>query len=211
MYWPAILLIQAISLGVVLSYYFVEGTAGLFATVAHWKQAGGRYFAAGSTIVSGGVLPELIKKRFRPASTPAPTAGEICHQFAMWGILGILIDLFYGLQITLFGAGTDPLTLLKKVCADQFIFAPFISLPFITIWFMLYEVDYAPRAFFANIRFKKIRNRVLPLWATSLCFWPVMGGIVFSLPAPLQFPLFLLGNEAISILMIFIVRRQTND
>ncbi|MGZ0655810.1 hypothetical protein ACWPKO_10810 [Coraliomargarita sp. W4R53] len=207
-YWPAILLIQIIALAVVLAYYFIDGTAGLFATVAGWKQAGGLYFAAGSTIVSGGILPELIKRRFRPSGASAPGLGELCHQFTMWAMLGIVVDLMYRLQSKCFGNGTDPATLLSKVFVDQFVFTPLFSLPCITLWFAFREVHYAPRAFVGCLRFQKIRNRVLPLWATSLCFWPIMLCIVFSLPAPLQFPLFLLGNAAYSILMIFIVRHQ---
>lgn len=210
-YWPAILAIQAIALGVVLSYYWIEGTAAFFNKVAEWKLSGGIYFAAATTVVSGGVLPEIIKRFFRPAGIAAPGAGELCHQFIMWALLGVLVDLFYRLQTILFGERTDPLTLLYKVFVDQFVFTPFVCLPFITLWFLLREVHYAPRAFLASIRLKNIRNRILPLWATCLCFWPVMLCIVFSLPAPLQFPLFLLGNAAFSILMIFIVRRRTEN
>lgn len=207
-YWPAILFIQLVALGVVLSYYLIEGTAGLFTTLANWKVTGGLYFSASTTVISGGVLPELIKRQFRAAGMAAPSAGELCHQFMMWAVLGIMVDIFYRVQNALFGEGTDALTLLIKIIVDQGIFAPFICLPFITLWFVLREVDYAPKAFLAFIRFKKIRNRVLPLWATGLCFWPIMLCIIFSLPAPLQFPLFLLGNTAYSILMIFIIRRQ---
>ncbi|WPJ97652.1 hypothetical protein SH580_08010 [Coraliomargarita algicola] len=207
-YWPAILLIQLVALAVVLSYYLVDRAGGLFATVADWKQAGGLYFAAGSTIVSGGILPELIKRRFRPAGVKAPGLGELCHQFIMWATLGIVVDLMYRLQSHWFGDGKDPATLLTKVFVDQFVFTPLISLPGIALWFALREVNYSPKAFAGCLRFRNLSARVLPLWTTSLCFWPVMLCIVFSLPTPLQFPLFLLGNAAYSILMIFIVRHQ---
>ncbi|MBT63719.1 MAG: hypothetical protein CML13_10960 [Puniceicoccaceae bacterium] len=207
-YWPAILLIQVVALAVVLAYYFIDSTAELFASVTAWKQAGDLYFAAGSTIVSGGILPELIKRRFRPAGASAPGLGELCHQFIMWATLGVVVDLMYRLQSHLFGNGTDPATLLKKVLVDQFVFTPLISLPGIALWFALREVNYSPKAFLCCWHWREIRDRVLPLWTTSLCFWPVMLCIVFSLPTPLQFPLFLLGNAAYSILMIFIVRHQ---
>jgi hypothetical protein len=210
-YWPAILFIQSIAVSVVLIYYFVDGTAGVFAAIAEWKLAGGLYFAAGTTVISGGILPELIKRFFRPAGVAAPSTAELCHQFIMWATLGVLVDLFYRLQSTVFGEGTDALTLLVKVFVDQFVFAPLIALPFITLWFLLREVGYEPKKFLSCIRFKKIYNRVLPLWATGLFFWPIMLCMIFSLPTSLQFPLFLLGNAAYSILMIFILRRQTES
>jgi hypothetical protein len=208
-YWPAILLIQTIALGVVLAYYFIDGTAGLFEKIVDWKTTGGLYFAAGATIISGGILPELIKRYFRPAGSTPPTFSELCHQFAMWAGLGIAVDLFYRVQGKLFGQGTDPITLLSKVLLDQFAFTPLISLPCIALWFAFREVNYSPKALLRCMQPRKLRDRVLPLWTTSLCFWPVMLCIVFSLPAPLQFPLFLLGNAAYSILMIFIIRHQS--
>jgi hypothetical protein len=205
------LLIQLLALGVVLAYYCIDGTAGLFAAVANWKTSGGLFFSAVTTIISGGILPELLKRHFRPAGMRAPGLGELCHQFTMWAALGIVVDLFYRLQSICFGDGTDPLTLLAKVSVDQLLLTPFFSLPCITLWFALREVHYEPKAFLRCLRFKELSKRVLPLWATSLCFWPVMLCIVFSLPTPLQFPLFLLGNAAFSILMIFIVRHQTES
>ena len=196
-YWPAMLSIQLMALGVVLSYYCIDGAAGIFAQVADWKARGGLYFAAGATV--------LI---CRPSTVPAPGPAELTHQCIMWALIGILVDRFYHLQGVLFGEGTDALTLLIKVLFDQFVFTPLISLPFITLWFMLRESGYAPKAYIASLRPQTIRDRILPLWATCLCFWPVMLLIIYSLPSLLQFPLFLLGNAAYSILMIFILRRQ---
>ncbi len=207
-YWPAMLSIQLIALGLVLGYYCIEGAARFFAEAAAWKARGGLPFAAVATVISGGIIPELIKRVCRPANVPAPGLVELTHQFTMWALIGILVDRFYHLQAILFGSGTDALTLLIKVLFDQFVFTPLISLPFITLWFMLHETGYVPQAYLAAMRPKIIRDRILQLWATCLCFWPVMLLIIYSLPGLLQFPLFLLGNAAYSILMIFIVRRQ---
>jgi hypothetical protein len=129
----------------------------------------------------------------------------------MWAILGILVDRFYWLQAWLFGAGNDPGTLLIKVFFDQFIFTPFVALPFIVTWFFLYENRSQLRRAFHILTFAKLRARILPLWATSLCFWPLMLIIVYSLPSELQFPLFLFGNAAFSTLMIFIARRHGEE
>jgi len=165
-------------------------------------------FAAITTIFSGGVLPELIKRIFRPAGVVPPTLAELIHQFIMWAWLGILVDAFYRFLNDLIGSGTDLLTLFYKVLFDQFLFTPLLSRPSIVTWFMLYEAQYNIGNFLRNWSLKNVYIRVFELWATCLIFWPIMLMITFSLPQPLQFPLFLFGNAAFSILMIFILRRQ---
>jgi hypothetical protein len=207
-YWPAILFIQGLALALVFTYYGIESSRGAFNRIATLKMELGPLFAAICTVFSGGIFPELIKRIFRPKNITPPSGRELIHQFIMWAWVGILVDRFYMLQSTLFGDGTDAATLIIKVLADQFVFTPLICLPLITLWFMLGEAHYRLKPYRDNIRLSTIRHRVLPLWATCLIFWPVMLCIVYSLPADLQFPLFLLGNAAYSILMIFIIRHQ---
>ena len=207
-YWPAILLIQAIALGSVVAYYRVETAADIFATMADWKAHGGLIFAALANICSAGVLPELLKRIFRPLSIKPPGVLELAHQFVMWAALGIFVDVFYGLQGYWFGHGTDACTLLFKVVVDQLVFTPLVGLPFIVGWFTFREVHYRPRAWLAAMLNRSAVHRALQIWISCLAFWPVMLLIIYSLPQALQFTLFLFGNAAYSILLIFIARRQ---
>jgi len=209
MYWPAILFIQTCALGVVISYYKVEGALSVFDRIEVWKQSGGYLLPAITTIISGGVIPECVKRVCRPEGVATPTKGELLHQFIMWAWLGILIDSLYKVLAYLLGNETDALTLVSKVLCDQFIFTPLLSLPLIVIWFIIYECGYRWSAIKKQLRLQNIYARVLPLWAACLTFWPIMLTLIFSMPQTLQFPLFLFGNAAYSILMIFILRRQT--
>jgi hypothetical protein len=206
-YWVPILLIQLLALAVLFSYYWVASAAPFFSLVARWQDQGGLLFAAFTTVISGGVLPECLKRFLRPAGEVGPTAGELVHQFAMWAIVGLLVHRFYRLQEQIFGSGADVWTLLPKVLFDQLVFAPLISLPFMAGWFLLYQHKFRPRPWANALRLPSLARRVLPLWMTSLSFWPIMLLIVYSLPGDLQFPLFLFANAAFSILMIFILRR----
>lgn len=207
-YWFAILVIQGCALAVVLCYFYMEGASTFFGSVADWKNRGGLLFVAVSTVISGGLVPEILKRFFRPTDARPPSLGELSHQFVMWGILGVLVDRFYKLQSYLFGDANNASTLIPKVLLDQLAFTPLMGLPFIVLWFMLYENRYSLRAWMRALSFHEITRRVLPLWLTCLGFWPVMLLIVYSLPSDLQFPLFLFGNAAYSMLMIFIARRQ---
>jgi hypothetical protein len=206
-YWLAILLIQLLALAVVFSYYYIAQASAIFSLVAHWQEQGGLLFAAGTTVISGGVLPECLKRFLRPAGEVGPPLGELLHQFGMWAIVGLLVHRFYRLQEQIFGSGTGVWTLLPKVLFDQLVFTPLISLPFIAGWFLLYQHRFQIRPWLSALRPRPLASRVLPLWMTSLSFWPITLLIVYSLPGELQFPLFLFANAAFSILMIFILRR----
>lgn len=207
-YWPAILCIQFFGLLVVLAYYQIDGAETVFRRIALWKKEGGYLFAGISTIISAGVIPELLKRKFRPPANEAPSRGELAHQFTMWAAIGVLVDAFYRLQGHWFGDGTEATTILTKVLVDQLGFTPLVALPFMVTWSLFREVAYRPRELARRLSFSLLRERVLPLWATCLVFWPVMLLVIYDLPSLLQFPLFLFGNSAFSILMIFILRRQ---
>lgn len=206
-HWPAILIVQALGLALVLIYYEIESTRAAFDQLAAFKLRMGVAFAAVTTMFSGFLLPELVKRIVRPKDLEPPSARELVHQLIMWAWLGILIDRFYAFQGMLFGESTTAGTLLIKVLVDQFIFSPLVSLPLTALWFMLFEANYQPRRFWEQLSFQTLRSRVVPLWAACLCFWPIMLCIVYSLPSALQFPLFLIGNAAFSIMLIFILRR----
>jgi len=206
-YWPAILAIQCISLAVVVAYYSLDGAAEFFAMIAQFKTQGGVVFVMLTTVISGGLLPEVLKRLFSPQAAQ-PSTKELLHQFLMWAGVGILVDAFYLLQSVLFAFESDIGTLLAKILFDQFVFAPLICIPLIISWFMLYESHYNLRNWLKQLTPQNLALRTLPLWLTSLCFWPIMLTTVYSLPADLQFPLFLFANAAYSILMIFIARSQ---
>ncbi len=208
LYWPVILLIQACALLFVLVYYYLPTTHTFFEFLSTAKSNGGLLFASITTVFSGGIIPESLKAFFRPKESIGPKASELMHQFTMWALLGILIDFFYKFQTILFGDTSSLLTVFKKAIFDQLVFTPLVALPFITSWFLLFEVNYKLKPWLAKLHLNTLVDRILPLWAIALSFWPIMLLVIYSLPALLQFPLFLFGNAAFSILMIFIIRRQ---
>ncbi len=210
-YWPAMLLIQSLALCLVLAYYYIDGAADFFSSIGEWKSRGGLAAAALCTMISGGLFPELIKRAFRQDPSEAPGAKELVHQFIMWAILGIFVDLFYQFQGMLFGTDTEATTVLCKVLFDQLVFTPLVPMSFVPIWFRVYQCDYNLRRVFTGYTLLQHVDRVIPLWITALSFWPIFLLIVYSLPAALQFPLFLFGNATYSILMIFIARRQGEE
>ena len=118
-YWPAIVFVQSCALVAVISYYTIDTDTHGFGRIAEWKQSGGLLFAAITTMVSGGILPELLKRCFRSKDRTAPSRIEFAHQLVMWALLGMLVDRFYYLQGILFVTATNATTTLTKVAFDQ--------------------------------------------------------------------------------------------
>jgi len=210
-YWPAFLAIQGAAVALVFAYFLSPAVQAACTWATDWKTRGGILFAALANILSGGVLPELIKRRTRPPGIPHPSAAELAHQWILFGILGVLVERFYALQSWFFGDGRDPWTLARKIVCDQFGYTLFVALPLVVFWFALREHRYRPLAALRALGFSGLARRVLEIFAGNTAFWIPALVCVYSLPQPLQFLLFLLLNAAWSLLLIFIARRQTGS
>ncbi|MDX6767173.1 MAG: hypothetical protein SFU85_10325 [Candidatus Methylacidiphilales bacterium] len=207
-YRPVFLGIQSVGLLLLLAYYFLPGLAGACEALVAWKRAGGLWFAALATVVSGGVVPELLKWKMRPAGLPHPGPLELLHQMTLFAILGMMVDVFYDLQGRWFGPTTGLGVLLLKWFVDQFVYSLFLTGPLSILWFMWREHRFDPLATMRAAWSRQFIGRVLPMWATGLVFWtPLLFGL-YVLPVGLQFLAFLVANCAWGILMVFIARRQ---
>jgi len=130
------------------------------------------------------------------------------HQMAIFGICGLMVDVFYKLQGRMFGSDHDWGTLLVKIFVDQFLYSLFIPNPLVVVWFLWREKGFDLAATARALRPGLFRERVLPLWTTGLVFWIPLLLALYSLPVGLQFVAFLLANCAWGILLVFIARRQ---
>ncbi len=209
LYWPAILLMQACALGLALGYYQSESVREFAQGIVYWREAGGMLFAALANIVSGGVLPELLKWRLRPKGMPGPSGLELMHQFALFGILGVSVDLFYQAQAVMFGSGSEWWRLAVKILVDQFVFTPLFAIPVVIFWFFWREQEFSLRLAMARMRWSVFAERFPAIMVPNVLFWmPCLVGL-YTLPTALQLPLFLILNTAWCVILVFIARRQT--
>ncbi|MCH2156488.1 MAG: hypothetical protein MK080_10840, partial [Opitutales bacterium] len=104
-----------------------------------------------------------------------------------------------------------PSVLLKKVLFDQLLFAPFFAVPSIVCLFILHEEGYRLRRVLPHLTLSTYRERVLPLWAMGLGYWPIMLLFIYALPGPLQFTLFLFASMAWSLIMLFVASNRWKE
>lgn len=208
LYWPAVAGMQLCAAAAVLAYYQLSAFREFSGLLAAWKTAGGLLFAAAANIVSGGVIPELLKAALRPPGRRGPSPGEIAHQFAYFGLTGILVERFYALQAVWLGNGPEPWRLAAKIVIDQFGYTLFIATPLLIAWFAWREHGYRPLETIRSLTPALLARRLPPLFVPNVIFWAPALVCVYALPQPLQFVLFIFLNAGWCVLAIFIARTQ---
>ncbi len=206
-YWRPFLLIQAVALALVLTYFYVPAVHAGCQTLARINTNGGVLAAVLSSALAGGILPEVAKVITRIDPRPLrERISETAFLLVYFFIVGAQVYYFYKLQSLLWGSGTDVLTTAKKVAFDQLVFTAFFSMPFSLVTFAFRRHGYSLAATRREVNLRwvaaKLPSLVIPAWA----FWVPMTSMVYSLPTDLQFPLFTLALAAWSLLLVFLNR-----
>lgn len=183
------LLLQGFALVLVLLYYFHAPTHQLLLKIPEIKQRLGLFFPIVATAFFGGLIPFVFLAARKEIAAGRYWA-NLFFMLGFWALNGLIIDFLYKGQALLFGDQADVITVIKKVCVDQFIFSAFWSAPFATVAMHWKQCDFSFRE--AKARFKRetfaveLPSVLIALWAV----WIPTVAIVYSLPLALQFPLF---------------------
>ncbi|HVV52911.1 MAG TPA: hypothetical protein VHO06_24835 [Polyangia bacterium] len=206
-FWRPFVLIQAAAALVGLAYWVSGPFRAACALAAAWKTSGGLPFAAASTAVAGGLLPELAKLvADRGRSSWRGRGGEIAFNTAFFAANGVVIDLLYRGEAVLFGNDARVSTVMAKVAFDQFVFTPLWLI--VIVWLFLWrQRGYSLAATLPALRRGFYRARVVPLLIPDWLFWIPMVSIIYALPVALQFLLFVPALGAWSLIMVFIADR----
>jgi hypothetical protein len=203
-FWRPFVLIQATAALVALAYWVSPTFRGACARAADWKASGGLPIAAALTAVAGGILPEVAKLLAdRGRSSLRGRGPEILFNTGFFALDGLVIDLLYRGEAVLFGREGLFRTVVEKVAFDQFVFSPLWSLA-IVVLFLWRQRGYSLAATREALGRELFRTRVLPLLIPNWLFWIPMVSIVYALPVPLQFLLFVPALAAWSLIMVFI-------
>jgi hypothetical protein len=206
-FWRPFLLIQSGAALLAITYRASAPFRAACATAALWKLRGGLPFAAVTTALAGGLLPELAKLVADRGRSPLRgRGGEVLFNTAFFAFNGVVIDLLYRGEAVLFGGEARLSTVLEKVAFDQFVFTP-QWLIFIVLLFAWRQRGYSLAATRALVGPGFYRVRVLPLLIPAWLFWIPMVSIVYAMPVPLQFLLFIPALGAWSLIMVFIADR----
>ncbi|HEY8993512.1 MAG TPA: hypothetical protein VIM71_02405 [Lacunisphaera sp.] len=202
------LALQAAALALVLAYYFVPASADFFAQLARWQTNGGFAFSALSTALCGGLLPFLFL-RLQPETRRAHPWPHVLFFMSFWAWKGAEVDLLYRSLTWLHGSGHDAVTIVRKVCSDQFGFCPLYAAPVGNVCFAWKDAGFRWAPVAADVRAGGWYARsVLPVLLAVWFLWIPVTACVYALPDPLQMPLFNVVLCFWSMLFAHITSRQ---
>lgn len=202
------LVLQAVALGLVLAYYFVPAAGPLFAQLGRWQSAGGFAFSAATTALCGGLIPFLFL-RLHPDTRDTHPWAHLVFFILYWAWKGAEVDLWYRILAAGYGQGHDAGTIVGKVLSDQFGYNPLYATPVSSLCFAWKDAGFRWAPVAADLRagrwyYRQVLPVLLPLWFV----WIPVVTCVYSLPLPLQMPLFNLALCFWSILFAHITAGQ---
>ena len=208
LYWPVLLGLQGAAIGIALLYWTVPAFAARADHLGVMKERAGLWFVVVAGILSGAMLPELLKACLRPPGYHRPTIADLAHLCGLIGLLTVAVDGFYRLQGWWLGEGTEWWRVVAKVAVDQLGFALFVAVPTIVLAFEWRARGYSLRQLRRVMDRRFFLDRVPPLYVPNVMVWaPALLGL-YALPTGLQFLVFLMINATWCVLMVFIARRQ---
>nr|WP_315205932.1 hypothetical protein [uncultured Albidiferax sp.] len=173
--------------GLVLAYALSPAVQAGLATWGSTKQAWGYPFAFVSYAVFAVLLPEalgqlVLKQPWRPTMW-----ADMGYAILVFGSIGITVDLFYALQVYLFGEGVDAATLAKKILVDQFVYSPVTNFAVIAM-FAWREDGFSARTWQRVVSAEFLTRRYLPVLVALWCVWIPGVLVIYCMPTALQFP-----------------------
>ena len=201
-----IVAIQICVLIVVAAYYLSPGFASFAGELAKIKVAGGYWFAFAATGFAGAVLPELFKVATRdPRVHRFP---EVAYTFLIFGVNGIIVDLFYRAQGLVFGTEPTIGVVAAKVLVDQTLGSILIFCPYFLFFLLLYKAGFSLQKVRENLRENSFLRQMWPILVVNWAYWiPALCG-VYAMPSELQFVLFLFVEAAWSLILVHVAKRN---
>ncbi|MES2595442.1 MAG: hypothetical protein V4662_08910 [Verrucomicrobiota bacterium] len=201
------LVLNAVVVLLVGSYYLVPAVAESWNAVGEFKVRWSYVFSSASTVFAAVLLPTLVQGMM--GTLPAEGRGMRVLLLALfWGYRGMEIDLFYRFQGWVFGTGNDVLTLATKVFLDQFVMSPIWFVPTVLIAMRWADAGGSWSRTRASLD-RDFWLRVCPtVMVTNWLVWIPTLAVVYSLPSALQFPLFSVVMCFFILIMTLLARKK---
>lgn len=191
--WPS-LLIQALMLALLLSYYFSPAVRELLVAFASYKTKTGWPFVVTAAILAGAVIPEIFLILFFQRGHPTHiNLRNLLFTIPIWAIDGSLVDLLYKGEALLLGNVVTLPVVLGKICIDQFGYNPFFAAPFGILTYEWKNTGFSLDSLGRSFTWRHYRDKVIPTLLATWAVWIPLMAMIYSLPLALQFPLFSLA------------------
>ena len=202
------LVIQGIMLALAIAFYTTPGIAEALRHLAEFKRAHGMIFVVGASVFAGALLPELFLILFFQSGRPQlANLRNLAFTIPVWGFDGSLVDLLYRAEANFLGDVATLPVVLGKICIDQFGYNVFFAAPFGILTYEWKNNGISMQPVRALFTWRHYRDKILPTLVATWAVWIPLMAIIYSLPLPLQFPLFALALSFWVLLLTYMTNR----
>jgi hypothetical protein len=202
------LILQGAMLAILIAYYASGTVAHALDRLAQYKQQHGIVFVIGAGIVAGAILPELFVIFFFQRGKPhAQNLRNLAFTIPTWAIDAILVDFMYRANAFWFGNVVTIPVVLAKILVDQLGYNPFFAAPAEVLVYEWKNDGFSWASVRRAFSWKHYRDKIIPTLLATWVVWAPLMAIIYSLPYPLQFPLFSLALTFWVLLLTYMTNR----
>jgi hypothetical protein len=187
---PAFIL-QCAMLAILVAYYVSPTCADLLNRLAQYRERYGLVFVVVAAILAGAILPELFVIVFFQRGLPRPqNVRNLAFTIPTWSVDGILVDQMYHWNAIWFGDVVTVPVVAAKILVDQLVYNPFIAAPCEVLVYEWKNEGFSWESVRRALTWDHYRDKIVPTLLATWAVWAPLMAIIYSLPFPLQFPLF---------------------
>ena len=206
------LMVQTGMLGLLIAYRFYPPTTALLNRLAAVKEHWGFAYSSLSAIVAGALIPELLRILvFQKGQIRRLNSRNLLFTMPFWCFMGLVVDAFYRMQAVWFGAESSLPVVAGKVLVDQFLYNPLFAAPFTAVLYDWKNHGFGWPNMSRYCTAKYYRVAVVPTLFATWGVWIPVVSILYSLPSPLQIPLFGLALSMWVMLFTWMSERQVEN
>jgi len=160
---------------------------------SHW----GLLFSFVGTSVASAIFPEFIRVLLpgQPGTRSTTLGQRLLFGIPFWGIIGMQVDLFYRLQYALFGPSDTAIVIVKKVLVDALLYCPLLAIPQAVCVFLWRDHGFTLHGFKGHHPVTFYALRIFPVLMANWMVWIPLVSIIYSLPAALGVPFFIVAQS----------------
>src|SRR4051812_2205761 len=202
------LILQAAMLATLVGYYTSASFAGLLDQLARYKQAHSISFVILAGVLAGAILPELfVIVFFQKGKIGGQNFRNLAFTVPTWGIDAVLVDLMYRANAHWFGDVVSVPVVFAKICVDQLGYNPFFAAPGEVLVYEWKNDGFSMQSVRRALTWEHYREKIIPTLLATWVVWAPLMAIIYSLPFPVQFPLFSLALTFWVLLLTYMTNR----
>jgi hypothetical protein len=201
-------ILQIAMLAILVGYYTSLGFAIRLDWLAHYKQQHGLAFVVVAGILAGAFLPEVfVIFFFQKGRVHKQNLRNLAFTVPTWALDAVLVDLMYRANAIWFGSVVTLPVVLAKICVDQLGYNPFLAAPGEVLVYEWKNSGFTWASLRRAFSWEHYKDKIVPTLLATWVVWAPLMAIIYSLPYPLQFPLFSLALTFWVLLLTYMTNR----